>query len=401
MVQIIPRTQPTIAERLIGGLEKGADIGSQYARMGMQEAAARKTKQQEASQKRSLAKEYQEKFLEQGLNPQIAELLGAEMAGMASGGSTKSAINALRELEASDRMKQLFGGEGSSENSFSPSEAITREEEPSSFQGEPTRPKEKNYDREIQKWSRALAGETNPANRSFIENQIKNLQRQEEMTFRHGKESRQEREFAHRETSKFGNEIREGENRSREIIDAVKQARNVIKKEGATGATARNIAFKYLQNKKSPFANMFQTEDTQALLSASKALAGGFRELFGARPTQAEFFWYENILPDILKDAPTNEQALKYFEKVANFNLKKADIFDNIVKKNKGFRPIDVESQVRNQMRGELNKLVEEGYRNATDSMRVNIVNPESGEMLNIPANRFDDAKKEGFQVIP
>jgi len=179
------------------------------------------------------------------------------------------------------------------------------------------------------------------------------------------------REFGHKETAKYAEKIVSDAERASEIIDAADEIQKIAKKKGAVGANARNLAFTYLKDKKSPFANLFQNEDTQALISATKTLAGGgIKEIFN-RPTEREFFWFENILPDILKDAPTNEKSASYFKKLAKISLKRQEIYDDIVKKNKGYRPIDIDGQVRSKLEPEMKKLVEEGEKLKKDQFTL------------------------------
>lgn len=129
MVQIIGR-EPTAIEQLFSGLSKGVERGTEFAKMGyqakqqkellQQEFAGKKTlAEEEHKRKQNLATQFKQKFEEQGLDPQIAELLGAEMAGAVSGGSTKSAINALRESRGTpinDAINQILNGSSPTQN---------------------------------------------------------------------------------------------------------------------------------------------------------------------------------------------------------------------------------------------------------------------------------------------
>ena len=168
------------------------------------------------------------------------------------------------------------------------------------------------------------------------------------------------REFGHKETSKYAESLRESSDNAREIIDAIKEIKRIAK-TGVTGVTARNLLGSFLSSKKSFLTPAFIDQDRQSLISATKSLAGGFRELFGAKPTEREFFWYENILPNLLKDAGTNIKAAEYFGKVANYKMRSQEISDEIVAANDGYRPIDIDAQVRRRLKPELESLIKEG----------------------------------------
>ena len=163
--------------------------------------------------------------------------------------------------------------------------------------------------------------------KSAADSEFKRREREAVEGYREQKLSSQEKQFAHKDTAEYAKGVRENADRGQEILHAVEDIEKRIKKTNVTGVNARNLAFNYFKGSKNPFlqslANIFQTEDTQAIISATKTLAGGFRQLFGSKPTQAEFFWYENILPNILKDAATNSQAASYFGKVAKLSSQK------------------------------------------------------------------------------
>jgi hypothetical protein len=232
----------------------------------------------------------------------------------------------------------------------------------------------------------ALDPSTGNALRGLKDTALREQQSQKKMT-------QNERHFAHTQTSDYAKDLRENAKKSEEVISGVREIRKRIQKEGSVGPNARNLAFTYFQSKESPFANLFQTEDTQAIMSATKSLAGGsFKDLFGGRGTQREFFWFTNILPDILKDAATNEASLKYFEKIALTNLKRKEIADKIITKNGGFRPIDLETRVSKKMQKEMDKLVTEGEKIYETKLLEDAPDPSKNEGRTIVdelGNRF------------
>lgn len=168
-------------------------------------------------------------------------------------------------------------------------------------------------------------------------------------------------EFGHKETKKYGEEIQSAAANANEIKFATGVIRNAIR-SGKTGASAQNLAYAYLSDSKSPIAGLFQSKEAGQFNVAMKTLASGFKKIMGAKPTEREFFWYENILPGLLKAAPTNEAILDYFDHLADLDIKSQEVYDEIIDKNSGYRPIDIDKKVRDQMKPFLNEAINEGY---------------------------------------
>lgn len=190
--------------------------------------------------------------------------------------------------------------------------------------------------------------------------ELSRRQKEEERAFKAQESNEKRRQFGHQQTADYAKNLRESADNAREVIDAVNEIRR-ISEEGITGVNARNLLTSYLSSQNSFLAPALIDKDRQSLISATKTLAGGFRQLFGARPTQREFFWYENILPNLLKNADSNIAAAEYFGKVANYNLRAQQIADDIVLKNNGYRPLDIDARVRKELKKERDALVAEG----------------------------------------
>lgn len=186
--------------------------------------------------------------------------------------------------------------------------------------------------------------------------------KEKEFEFKGEESDKKRKEFGHTSTAQYAADVRESAKNSEEVQHAVGEVKRIAD-SGETGVNASNLFQEFLKNRSSFLANAFINKTQQNLISATKSLAGGFRELFGARPTQREFFWYENILPNILKDADTNIAAADYFGRVANNRVRTQEVMDDIVEENGGFRPIDIDVKVRKRMKPEQDRLISEGER--------------------------------------
>jgi|SRR5579872_101014 len=197
---------------------------------------------------------------------------------------------------------------------------------------------------------------------------LQNQQQSQEKADREERKMAQSnREFGHKETSKYAENLRESGEHAESILLAAEEAREALA-TGETGASAKNILYKYLKDKDSPLANLFLGKAGQKLSLSSKAFAGGFKGLFGSKPTQQEFFWYETILPDILKSNEVNESAVDYWTKVATIDLRKQQIYDQILEENDGYRPINIDAQVRARFKPEMDQIINEGFQLYTQS---------------------------------
>jgi hypothetical protein len=116
MVQILPRTQLTFGEQVASGIGKGVEQGTEFAKMFAKQKMEQRQRLAEDTKKADLADKYKDAFIQQGASPQIAELLAAEIAGQVSGGSAKSAINAFRDQEENSFLSNILGKNSQSSN---------------------------------------------------------------------------------------------------------------------------------------------------------------------------------------------------------------------------------------------------------------------------------------------
>jgi len=295
--------------------------------------------------KNALEKIKQSPFWEKASDIQ-KQAIESEILGELTGGTAKSLVNFEREQKDRDAVAQALQGFNTSRSSQSQPNIQTQEQE-------------RNFEDELNQ-ARSFLASGSQSLQNIGKSQIEEIHREQDLAQKKKELSQKEREFEHKETSDYAKNLAENYSNAQEIKSATKEGRKAVRNK-ATGISPRNVMFKYLSDKKSPYAGLFQTKDTQAIISSTKALSGGFKKLFGGRPTEREFFWYENILPDLLKSGEVNEQIFDYFDRSADLMLKAQDEYDKIVKKNKGYRPIDIDVQVRDKLKPEIDKLISEG----------------------------------------
>jgi len=319
----------------------------------------------------------------------------AEILGDITGKTASTLINAERERTGREAFKNAILGTDNEPGSNLGSIENLSDEMPQNHIEPVKKLPKRNYDAEISKWQQALGAASNPSDREFAKSKISELQGLRDSEIQQRKSDIQEKQFGHKETTKYAENIAEDADQARNILHANKGLREAIKK-GKTGLSARNAMYKYLVSQKSPFAGLFQDKDTQAVINSQKALSGGFKKLFGSKPTEREFFWYENILPDLFKSGEVNESIADYYDEIAQIMLKSQSIMDEIVKKNGGYRPIDIDSQVREKMKPELDKLVNNGEKLSGYVM----MRAPDGQVRRIPKSQLQAALEAGGEEI-
>jgi len=208
-----------------------------------------------------------------------------------------------------------------------------------------------------------------------------------------------ERQFAHKETAQYYNDLRAASEDAQKIKGAANKVRAAIK-TGKTGASLKNFAISTFEKSDNPFLSSvgkaIKTKEAQDITNAQKSFASGFRPLFGARPTQAEFFWFENLLPDLLKAPEVNEASLQYFEKAGDIASRKYDVAQQIIKENNGYRPLDIEQQVNARLKPYADEIVKQGFE--LHGGRLNIADQNGQIVGTIEASQAQDIP-EGYSI--
>jgi hypothetical protein len=383
MVQIIPRTKQTFGEQVAGGIETGGKQGADLAKLFLQKALEGQNKDKELQRKLAAVEQFKKSPGYENLSPMQKFALEQEVGGLIGTGSSKSLINAERESKLQEMVAGLFSGQ----NKGQPSAGMGEAEEAGGIPGSGM----ENISPEQLAQLSLLSPELGRSLQHSQEMASREKREKEKAKVKEQQIGIQEKQFAHKETADYGKNLATNFDSAQEVKHAVNDLRGALKK-GATGAKARNFAFKYLSSKKNPIAGLFQNEDTQAVINAQKVFASGFKQIFGSKPTEREFFWYENILPDLLKSGEVNEKVADYFERSADLIIQAQAAYDDIVKKNKGFRPIDIDVQVREKLKPKADKLIEEGEKLSG----YVLMRDPNGIVRSIPKSQVDKALAAG-----
>ena len=127
-------------------------------------------------------------------------------------------------------------------------------------------------------------------------------------------------------------------------------------------------------------------------------LEGG-RELFGKQLTNADLAVILGKVVDLGKSNEANEALLDFAEFSANLAIHKAEIADEIIKENKGYRPIGFEAKVEENFQKKYGDEIDANYRKnfGPKSTDVHMRAPDGRELWVPPekVQEFLDLKAE------
>lgn len=223
MVQVLQRTQPTFGERIGAGLEKGFNQGSNFAQMALQNALSEKTKLADIQRKKNFADQILNDPSLSNLPLPTRKLLANEAAGLSSAQATKAGINALREIDFADRLKETSEDMGEQHgNEKSSGELLDGSNQPAQ-----TNKTQRDYDREIAKWQKHLSSPL-PQERQFAQAKIDQLQKGKEFDYR---SFQKERDYH----TQFSKPIEEKVEKLRESLPKKENALNLARDAIETG----------------------------------------------------------------------------------------------------------------------------------------------------------------------
>jgi hypothetical protein len=126
-------------------------------------------------------------------------------------------------------------------------------------------------------------------------------------------------------------------------------------------------------------------KDEATLLSSIPQLLEGWKQVFGIRLTDADLKILQDKLPDIGKSPEANKAILKVMKKYGEMSSLRHKIATDIKKGNKGIRPLGYAD------------MIEERF----DEMvkPVKIINPKTGNTIEIPAYKMGDAINSGARL--
>jgi len=186
----------------------------------------------------------------------------------------------------------------------------------------------------------------------------------------------------HKETQKFDEDLIKQTHIAKKQRETVKDLRKNIK--NIKPGSVANI-FKGLGPLGNKVAEAYLSKDEAALQASIPQLLEGWKEIFGVRLSDADLQLLQDKLPSIGKSPEANEAIFKILEKYADMTTLRGEIARNIKKSNKGIRPLGYAD------------MIEERFDEMVSP--VSIVNPNTGNIIQIPAYKVSEAIKAGAKL--
>lgn len=188
----------------------------------------------------------------------------------------------------------------------------------------------------------------------------------------------------HKESQKYDEDLTEKTRRAKSQVETINDIEKAVKSGNVKPSSWTNIFRNFGDTGKS-FANAIMNKDEATVLSSIPQLLEGWKQVFGVRLTDADLKVLQDKLPDIGKSADANKAILNVMRKYGKMTLLRSEIASDIKKKNKGLRPLGYSDQI------------EQRFDEMTKSVRV--VNPNTGNIIEIPAYQVGDAIASGASL--
>lgn len=193
------------------------------------------------------------------------------------------------------------------------------------------------------------------------------------------------RNLYHKETAKFDEELHKAAKGAKHQLDAIKDSEKAVKSGNVKPTSLANV-FRTFGEVGTKIGNALLNNDEVTLLSSIPAFLEGRKELFGVRLSDADLKLLQDKLPDISKSPEANLTILNLMKKYSQAAILREEIASSIKKENKGLRPLGYVDEIESRF---------------DDMMTpVKIINPITGNEIEIPAYKVGSAVKAGGKIV-
>lgn len=234
----------------------------------------------------------------------------------------------------------------------------------------------------------ALAFDKAQVPRAFSNSYIESRRRQDETNVSQNiatkKESRKELLDFHKESQKYDEDLLKQGKVAKSQIETIKNIEKSIKSGNVKPSSLANI-FKGMGSWGDKISEALLNEDQATLLTSIPQLLEGWKEVFGVRLTDADLKLLQDKLPSIGKNESANLAVTKILRKYADMTLLRSQIANDIKRDNAGLRPLGYADKI------------EQRFDDMTSMVKV--INPKTGNVIEIPAYKVSDAIKSGAKL--
>lgn len=196
--------------------------------------------------------------------------------------------------------------------------------------------------------------------------------------------SRKEEIEFHKETQKYDEELIDKTRKAKSQLGALNDIEKALNSGNVKPNSWTNI-FRNFGDIGKNFANAIMNEDEATILSSIPQLLEGWKQVFGIRLSDADLKVLQDKLPDIGKSDEANRAILNVMKKYGKMTILRSEIGADLKKNNKGLRPLGYAD------------LIEERFDDMSKSVRV--INPNTGNVIEIPAYEVSNAIKAGARL--
>jgi len=195
---------------------------------------------------------------------------------------------------------------------------------------------------------------------------------------------RKEQVDFHKESQKYDEDLSEKTRRAKNQIETFKDIEKALDSGNVKPGSWTNILRNFGDTGRS-ISNAILKKDEATVLASIPQLLEGWKQVFGVRLTDADLKVLQDKLPDIGKSPEANKSILKVMKKYGDMSLLRSKIAADIKKNNKGLRPLGYSDQI------------EERFDEMTAPVKV--INPNTGNIIEIPAYKLSDAINAGARL--
>jgi hypothetical protein len=217
--------------------------------------------------------------------------------------------------------------------------------------------------------------------RELREDAREEVRHREKLDQKNTEATRKEQLDFHKESEKYDEDILKGYKTSKKQMSAIKDTLKAVRSGNVKPGSITNI-FKGFGKIGDKISNAVMNADEAAILANMPYLLEGWKDVFGVRLSDSDLALLEDKMPSMGKSKEANESVLKIFEKYADAANLRYKIGADIKKNNKGLRPLGYADKI------------EERYEAMTEE--VEVINPNTGQKVKIPAYEVGDAIKYG-----
>lgn len=211
-------------------------------------------------------------------------------------------------------------------------------------------------------------------------------QKQNEEWYKDQRYNEETRYKYHKESEEYDKELVKSNKSNNELLSALDDAEKNVKSGKVKPSSISNIFSSFGEIGKK-ISNAFLNKDTAELQALSPQFLEGRKEIFGVRLSDADLKLLQDKLPEMSKSPEANLAVIKLMKRYAKRASLRYKIGKEIKKKNKNLRPLGFAD------------MVEERFEEMTEP--VKIVNPVTGNIIEIPAYELSSAIESGAKLAP